>query len=105
MRWPRMTTRWLMGVVGVVALVLVIVPARTVPLTVSGRVFDAVTNQPIDRFRVILGTRQGRGVRWQGHRVTDHTGGASTCLRIRAPGNRPGSASRPTGTGPPSRGL
>jgi hypothetical protein len=67
---------------------------------VSGRVFDAATNAPIARFRVILGTAQGEGVRWQPHRITDHEGGRfalppdpraweQTWFRVEAEGYRP----------------
>ena len=73
---------------------------KPAPLTVSGRVLDAVTADPIPRFRVILGAESSRGVMWQGHRITHHEGGRfdlppeeraweRTWFRVEAEGYRP----------------
>jgi hypothetical protein len=81
--------------------------AKPAPLTVSGRVLDAATKRPIERFRIILGAKSSEGVRWQGHRISDHErddgtfdlppderAWDQTWLRVEAEGYRPG-ISRP----------
>src|SRR4051812_2185675 len=78
-------------------------PPKPAALALHGRVFDATTQRPIARFRVILGSTEGDRVRWQGHRITTHEDGrfdfppnprawAETRVRVEAEGYRPGAS-------------
>lgn len=70
-------------------------------LAVGGRVIDASSGRPIDRFRVVPGALGSVGVTWQPHLITDHEGGRfdlpanprawdETQFRVEAEGYRPG---------------
>jgi hypothetical protein len=90
----------MMVAVGVLALLVSRLPRKPAPLTVSGRVFDAVTKEPIRQFRVILGAKSSHTVMWQPHRIADFEGGRfdlppdeqaweQTWYRVEAEGYRP----------------